>query len=348
MSRTAVVVYNLGGPDGPDAVRPFLKNLFSDPAIIRLPQPLRWLVATLISRRRAPVAREIYAKIGGRSPILPETRKQADALQAALGEGHRVFVAMRYWHPFADEAAREVAAWKPDRVILLPLYPQYSTTTTGSFLGTWRRAAKSAGLDVPSGEICCWPDIAGFADSVTDVTRDAIAKIPAGIKFRVLFSAHGLPKKIVEAGDPYAAQVERTAAAVVARLGLPDLDHIVCYQSRVGPLQWLQPYTEDEIRRAGADGIALVVVPVAFVSEHSETLVELDIEYAELAHEAGVPEYARAPTVNADWPFIAGLAALVRAAPATGIAPGGVPCGAGFADCPCQGASRNGRTEPAA
>lgn len=340
MTRTAIVVYNLGGPDSPASVRPFLKNLFSDPAIIRLPWPLRWLVATLISRRRAPVAREIYAKIGGRSPILPETQKQADALQAALGEGHRVFVAMRYWHPFADQVAREVAAWNPDRVILLPLYPQFSTTTTESFLRVWRGAAKSAGITAPSGEICCWPDIAGFADAVTDATRAAIAKIPAGMKFRVLFSAHGLPKKIVEAGDPYAAQVRRTADAVLARLGMPGLDSIVCFQSRVGPLEWLQPYTEDEIRRAGADGIGLVVVPVAFVSEHSETLVELDIEYAELAHEAGVPEYVRAPTVNADWPFIAGLAALVRDAPMTGIAPGGMSCGAGFADCPCRNANR--------
>ncbi|MEX2455367.1 MAG: ferrochelatase [Rhodospirillaceae bacterium] len=336
MSRTAVVVYNLGGPDGPDAVRPFLKNLFSDPMIIRLPWPLRWLVAELISRRRAPVAREIYAKLGGRSPILPETRKQADALQAVLGEEYRVFVAMRYWHPFADRVVRDVAAWAPDRVILLPLYPQFSTTTTGSFLRVWQAAARAAGLAAPTSEICCWPEAGGFVDAVVRRVRDALAKLPDGAPCRVLFSAHGLPKKIVEAGDPYAEHVNRTASAVLARLDMPGLDHVVCFQSRVGPLEWLKPYTEAEIRRAGAGGLALVVVPVAFVSEHSETLVELDIEYAELARECGVPHYVRAPTVDADPAFVAALADLVRAARQNGIAPGGRPCGPGFADCPCR------------
>jgi len=320
-------------------VAPFLRNLFSDPMIIRLPGPLRWLVARLISRRRAPVAREIYAKIGGRSPILPETQKQADALQAALGEDFRVFVAMRYWHPFADHVAREVAAWKPDRVVALPLYPQFSTTTTESFLRIWRAAAKAAGLSVPTAEICCYPDSEGFIRALHRVTAAAIAEIPEGTRFRVLFSAHGLPKKIVDAGDPYADQVERTAAAVKSRLGIPDLDSVVCYQSRVGPLEWLKPYTEDEIGRAGAEGTALVVVPVAFVSEHSETLVELDIEYRELAHDAGVPAYVRAPTVNADAAFIAGLAAIVRSAPDSGIAAGGETCPDGFADCPCRRAA---------
>ncbi len=336
MSRIAVVAYNLGGPDSPEAVKPFLKNLFSDPMIIRLPGPLRWFVASMISRRRAPVAREIYAKIGGRSPILPETQKQADALQAALGDGFRVFVAMRYWHPFADQVARDVAAWKPDRVVLLPLYPQFSTTTTESFLRIWRHAARAASLDVPTAEVCCYPDHEGFVRALHRVTADAIAEVPDGMKYRVLFSAHGLPKKIVDAGDPYADQVERTAAAVIARLGVEGLDSVVCYQSRVGPLEWLKPYTEDEIHRAGDEKTALVVVPVAFVSEHSETLVELDMEYRELAHEAGVPAYVRAPTVNADAAFIAGLAAIVRAAPERGTMPGGVSCPPGFRDCPCR------------
>ena len=336
MSRIAVVVYNLGGPDSPEAVAPFLRNLFSDPMIIRLPGPLRWFVARMISRRRAPVAREIYAKIGGRSPILPETHKQADALQEALGEGFRVFVAMRYWHPFADQVARDVAAWKPDRVVLLPLYPQFSTTTTESFLRIWRQAAQAAGLEAPSAEVCCYPDHDGFVNALHRLTEAAIAEVPAGTKCRVLFSAHGLPKKIVDAGDPYADQVERTAAATIARLAIPGLDYVVCYQSRVGPLEWLKPYTEDEIRRAGEDKTALVVVPVAFVSEHSETLVELDMEYRDLAHEAGVPAYVRAPTVNADAAFIAGLAAIVRAAPETGTMPGGISCPPGFRDCPCR------------
>lgn len=344
MSRIAVVAYNLGGPDGPDAVRPFLQNLFSDPMILRMPAPLRAVLARFIAWRRAPVAKEIYAQIGGRSPILPETEKQAAALQAELGTDYKVFVAMRYWHPFADAVARDVAAWNPDRVILLPLYPQFSTTTTESFSRVWAPAAAEAGLSVQTGEICCWPEAAGFIDTVARETAGAIHKLSPGVPYRVLFSAHGLPKKIVDAGDPYASQVERTAAAVRSRLaeiepGLGDLDSRVCYQSRVGPMEWLKPYTEAEIKTAGAEGLALVIVPVAFVSEHSETLVELDIEYAELAEEAGVPVYVRAPTANADAAFIASLAALVRSAPETGIAAGGPICPEGYADCPCRAAA---------
>ena len=359
MSRVAVIAYNLGGPDSPAAVRPFLQNLFSDPMILRVPAPVRFFLARFIAWRRAPVAQEIYARIGGRSPILPETEKQAAALQAALndaeaagaaaaaatdGAEYRVFVAMRYWHPFAGAVAREVAAWAPDRIVLLPLYPQFSTTTTGSFSRVWKTAAADAGLGVPVAEICCWPEADGFVDTVARETAAAIGTLPAGAPYRVLFSAHGLPKKIVDAGDPYADQVERTAAAVRARLpalGIAgDPDTRVSYQSRVGPLEWLRPYTEDEIKSAGAAGLSLVVVPVAFVSEHSETLVELDIEYAELAAEAGVLAYVRAPTVNADPAFIETLAALVRAAPESGVAPGlargGSACGTGFADCPCR------------
>tara|TARA_Y100001933_G_scaffold204751_1_gene207095 strand:- start:488 stop:1510 length:1023 start_codon:yes stop_codon:yes gene_type:complete len=335
MSRTAVVIYNLGGPDSPEAVRPFLKNLFSDPMILRVPRPVRWFLSWLISWRRTPVAQEIYAEIGGRSPILPETEKQGAALQKALGEEYRVFVAMRYWHPYADAVARDVAEWKPDRIVLLPLYPQFSTTTTESFNRIWYPAASSVGLSVPTSEICCWPEADGFVSSVAAATDHAIAKLHAGADFRVLFSAHGLPKKIVDGGDPYAHQVERTAAAVLFRMIDPNVDHIVCYQSRVGPLEWLQPYTEDEIKRAGAEGKALIVVPIAFVSEHSETLVELDIEYAKLAKESGVSEYIRVPTVNATDAFIDALTKLVIAAPETGTVAGGEICTAGFRECPC-------------
>jgi protoporphyrin/coproporphyrin ferrochelatase len=336
MNKTAVVIYNLGGPDSPEAVRPFLKNLFSDPRILRVPAPVRWFLARLISWRRAPVAQEIYAQIGGRSPILPETEKQRDALQGELGDDFRVFVSMRYWHPFAEETAADVAAWQPDRVILLPLYPQFSTTTTESFTRAWYPAAAQAGLSVPTAEICCWPEAGGFIDAVARATEAAIARLPDGAPYRILFSAHGLPKKIVEGGDPYASHVERTAAAALARLSNPNADHMVCYQSRVGPLEWLQPYTEDEIRRAGSEAKALVVVPVAFVSEHSETLVELDIEYAEIAAEAGVPQYERASTVNADAAFIATLAKIVRNTGETGTGPAdGVFCDTTHGDCPC-------------
>lgn len=316
--RLAVVLFNLGGPDSPEAVKPFLFNLFSDPAIIRLPQPLRYLVARLISSRRAKPAREIYARIGGRSPIVPETEAQAAALTSAL-EGLdldvevRVFIAMRYWHPRAAEAARAVAEFGPERVVLLPLYPQFSTTTTASSFKEWREAAAKAGLSARTETIESYPVEPGFVQAQALLITEALHRAGDG-PLRLLFSAHGLPQKVVDGGDPYQAQVEETAAAVAAALNRPGLDWRVSYQSRVGPLEWIKPYTEDEIRTAGAEGKALVVVPIAFVSEHSETLVELDIEYRELAHEAGVPAYHRVPAVGTAPAFIAGLARLVASA----------------------------------
>jgi len=312
MSRTAVVVFNLGGPDSLAAVRPFLTNLFTDPAIIRLPGPLRWLVARLIAYRRAPLAREIYGHLGGSSPILANTEAQARALGAALGPEYRVFIAMRHWHPLSAAAAGAVKAWSPERIVLLPLYPQFSTTTTASSVKAWHVAAARAGLDVPTRLLCCYPGDAGFVAAVAAPLRRALDETPAGERVRVLISAHGLPESIVAAGDPYRWQVEQSMAAVRAVLGRSDLDAVLCFQSRVGPMKWLQPSTDAEIRRAGTEGRSLIVVPIAFVSEHSETLVELDRDYGRLAKEAGVPRYRRLPTVGADPQFIAGLAAQVR------------------------------------
>ena len=343
MSRVAVVLFNLGGPDAPDAVQPFLFNLFNDKAIIGAPQPVRWLLAQLISRRRAPVAREIYAELGGGSPLLANTKVQAAALASELDGGAneiRTFIAMRYWHPFAAETAREVAAFAPDRIVLLPLYPQFSTTTSRSSLDDWRRAAAAAGLIAPTQTICCYPAERGFVAAQADGIRRALAATPGA---RVLFSAHGLPKKIIAKGDPYQWQVEQSAAAVVAALGIDGLDWTVCYQSRVGPLEWIGPSTEAEIARAGQDGVPLVVVPIAFVSEHSETLVELDIEYRKLAADAGVPGFSRVPTVSTRPEFIAGLAGLVAqalarndAAPEIGPDGGARLCPAGWGGCPCR------------
>lgn len=340
MARTAVVIFNLGGPDSPEAVKPFLFNLFNDPSIIRQPRPVRWLIAKLISARRAPVAKEIYGKIGGRSPILEETRKQAHALQRILGDAddYRVFVAMRYWRPFAEECAAEVKAYGPDRIILLPLYPQFSTTTTDSFRRAWREAAAKNGLICPSSMICCYPTEPGIIDAMVMQTRASLERITRKPN-RILFSAHGLPRKFVAAGDPYQAQVEMTVAAIVDRLEIPDLDHVICYQSRVGPVEWLRPYTDDEIKRAGQDKVSVTIIPVAFVSEHSETLVELDMEYAKLAADVGVPEYVRGATVGVNQDFIQGLARLVRSSGGQEIASGTGQklCPDGFGACAyCQ------------
>jgi len=308
--KLAVVLFNLGGPDSLEAVEPFLNNLFSDPAIISLPSFLRRPLARFIARRRTPVAREIYAKIGGRSPILEETQAQAGALERALGSYEaRAFIAMRCWKPFSDDAARDVAAWSPDHIVLVPLYPQYSTTTSGSALTEWRRARSAAGITVRESRLCCYPWMPGFIDAVAELTRETLAKARSNVSYRVLLSAHGLPKRVVAKGDPYQWQVERTASALVERLGISDW--MVCYQSRVGPLEWIGPSTDLEIRRAGADGKGVVVVPIAFVSEHSETLVELDMEYEKLAREAGVRDYLRVPTVGVNRKFIAGLADLI-------------------------------------
>lgn len=322
--RVAVILTNLGGPDGPDAVKPFLFNLFNDPAIIGLPGIVRTPLARLIASRREKTAQANYNLMGGGSPLLPETLKQADALTAALaeaapGDQTRVFVAMRYWRPFTDETAREVEAFQPDHVVLLPLYPQFSTTTTASSLKAWREAYTGPG---ETHVVCCYPDADGLVEAQARLIRDTLTKA-GGRPVRVLFSAHGIPEKLVAKGDPYQAQVEATVAAVVARMGLRDWT--ICYQSRVGPLKWLGPSTPEAIQQAATDGVGAVVVPIAFVSEHVETLVELDHEYGDLARRLGCAPYLRAPALGIEPAFISALATAVASALET---PGVVPQGA--------------------
>jgi protoporphyrin/coproporphyrin ferrochelatase len=315
MARVAVVLMNLGGPDSLQAVQPFLVNLFSDPAIIDLPWFLRLPLARFVASRRSRVARDIYARLGGRSPLLANTEAQAQTLEAALGPGHRCFIAMRYWHPLSSETAREVAEWAPDEIVCLPLYPQFSTTTTASSLAAWQIAAAREGLIRPTHVVRCYPCEHGLVEAIAGLVGPALeAASGTGKPPRLLFTAHGLPKRIVRGGDPYPDQVERTAAAVVAALARPELDWRVCYQSRVGPLEWIGPATDEEIRRAGEDGVALVVAPISFVSEHSETLVELDLDYRHLAEVAGVAYYYRVATVGVEPSFIGSLATLVKRA----------------------------------
>lgn len=343
--RIAIVLFNLGGPDNPDAVRPFLFNLFADPAIIRLPAPIRLPIAWAIAKKRTNQAKDIYAEIGGGSPLLPNTEAQARAIEAALADQGtvRAFIAMRYWHPMSQEAAMQVKDFAPDEVVLLPLYPQFSTTTTASSLRVWRDACRIAGLDVPTRMVCCYPTEAGFIGTMAEGLRAAHAEASAHGRPRVLFSAHGLPEKIVRAGDPYQWQCERTAEALAEASGIPDLDWVSTYQSRVGRLKWIEPATETVIHEAAAAKRPIVVVPIAFVSEHSETLVELDIEYRRLADEAGCPCYLRVPTVGADQAYVDGLAQLVRAArrgeafcaPAGGV---GRLCPAAHGGCPSRAA----------
>lgn len=338
--KLAVVLFNLGGPDGPAAVRPFLFNLFRDPAIIQLPGLARYPLAALISTTRTATARANYEIMGGASPLLPETKAQASALEAALKATApdveaRTFIAMRYWKPFAKETAADVAAFAPDEIVLLPLYPQFSTTTTASSAKDWRRVYRGPGR---TRTVCCYPNADGLVEAHAAAIRETWEKAGRPKDVRLLFSAHGLPQQVVDAGDPYAAQIAATAEAIAARL--PELaDWRVCYQSRVGRLKWLEPSTDDEVRRAAVDGKGVLVSPIAFVSEHVETLVELDHEYAALAEEVGCRPYLRAPAPGVRRPFIDTLAAAVldAAGRGEGVRPYGPwTCPPDYAQCACR------------
>ncbi|GAM97273.1 ferrochelatase [alpha proteobacterium U9-1i] len=335
--RVAVILFNLGGPDDPKAVRPFLFNLFSDPAIIAAPQPFRFLLAQLISRSREKSAQANYAHMGGGSPLVPETQKQADALERELSQRvpnvtFKCFLAMRYWRPFVKQAAKAAKDWGATDAILLPLYPQFSTTTTASSLKEWRKHS-----DLPVATLCCYPAGGAFAEAHAEAVMQAWRDAGAPANPRVLFSAHGLPQRVVDAGDPYQWQVEQTVAAVRAKLPAA-WETRISYQSRVGPLKWIGPATDDEVRAAGRDKRGLIVSPIAFVSDHIETLVELDIEYAQLARDAGVPFYLRAPALGAAPRFIAALGDLAeRALEAPGkmqSETGARLCPARFGKCP--------------
>ncbi len=342
--KLAIVLFNLGGPDGPADVEPFLRNLFSDKAIIGLPAPLRLPLARLIARRRREEATANYAQMGGGSPLKPGTEAQARALEEALAtrlpdHDSRVFLAMRYWAPFTEETARIVAGWGPAEIVLLPLYPQFSTTTTASSLQVWRSAYAG---DATVRAVCCYPDQSGFIDAHVERILSAYDQAGRPENTRLLFSAHGIPERLVARGDPYQWQVERTVAAVVERLG-GEWDWRLCYQSRVGPLKWLGPSTPEAIRQAAADGRNLLVSPIAFVSEHVETLVELDREYADLAHEVGIARYVRVPAIATAPSFITSLADMVAASLdpncRTVRTAGARACPAEFGACPLRRAA---------
>ncbi len=338
--RLAVVIFNLGGPDSPAAVRPFLLNLFSDPAILRMPNPLRWIAARLISGRRASETAEIYEHVGGKSTLLPATAEQAKALKKEIvdtAELVEVFVFMRYWHPMVSETVGKIRDFDPDRIVLLPLYPQFSTTTTGTSIKAFREEARKQGLTAMHDVVCCYPAHHGFLGATTANIRKALDEASGFGAPRLLLSAHALPQRTINAGDPYEWQVEMTSAAIVEALERPGLDWATSYQSRVGPVKWIGPSTEDEVRRAGAAGKPVVVVPIAFVSEHVETLVEIDMDLRSVASDTGVPFFTRCPAVAVDCVFIRGLGDLVRGALGReGIASDSGPrrCPMRFGACP--------------
>jgi ferrochelatase len=334
--RTAIILFNLGGPDRPEAIKPFRINLFSDRAIIRAPIFIRFWLARFIAASSAKAAVANYALMGGKSPLLAHTQAQARALEAILGPEQKCFPAMRYWHPFAHEVVAEVKTWNPDRILLLPLYPQFSTTTTGSSLNDWREAAANAGLAKPTTTLCCWHDAPGYTAAIAALVDEKITEAKAALpdaKLRILYSAHGLPENIVKAGDPYQAQIEASVAAVQAQLTQQGAEHQICYQSRATPQKWLSPSTIETIEQAGRDKVAVIIVPIAFVSDHIETLVELDIEIRHLANRCGVPGYFRTRAPNADPAFIAALAGIITHSQTPSLCRAGSLC-QGHKNCP--------------
>ena len=316
--KIAVVLFNLGGPDQLSSVKPFLFNLFNDPAIIGAPSVIRYFLAKLISKRREKTAQEIYSFMGGKSPILEQTINQAETLEKKLkGEEniYKIFISMRYWQPFVNETIKEVINWGPQEVILLPLYPQFSTTTSGSSLVSWRDAALKNKYQIPTKIICCYPTEENFILAHTKSIKNTLNKIEnkkdQKQNIKLLFSAHGLPEKIIKKGDPYQNQVEKTVNKIIENINEKEITYTICYQSKVGPLKWIGPSTENEIIKAARDKKTIVLIPIAFVSEHSETLVELDIEYKEIAEINGCKRYYRVPALGINKDFINSLYDLI-------------------------------------
>ena len=317
MKKIAVVLLSMGGPDCSADVRPFLTHLFDDPAILGLANPWRYFVARLIAAWRTPQARQNYAKLGGGSPLRSNTQEQAVAIERALNATSvdpvfHVFMAMRYWHPSTLETVHRVLSFEPAEIVLVPMYPQFSTVTTQSSLKAWSEVALAEGLDVPTWIIPSYPEEAGFIRAMAVATREACRQAAPYGKPRVLFSAHGLPEKKVLSGDPYVLECRRTVAALEAALAGAGYDGVLCYQSRIGPVKWTGPSTEDEIRRGAKERRPLVVVPVSFVCDHVETLVEIGEVYRELALHNGAPFFVAVPPVGTQPDFIAGLVQRIR------------------------------------
>ena len=318
MGRLGVLLLNLGGPDNLEDVRPFLYNLFSDPEIIRLPSPLlqaplAWLISTL----RFKKSQDNYKKIGGGSPLRRITEAQGAALRSQLQQnGHdvNVYIGMRYWNPFTEEAIAQIKQDKIEELVVLPLYPQFSISTTGSSFRLldriWQADPELQKIKytvVPS-----WYNNSGYLQSMANLIEKTLEKVKNPSEAHIFFSAHGVPVSYIEeAGDPYQKEIESCAALIMSKLNRTN-PYKLAYQSRVGPVEWLQPYTDIAIKELAEQGVKeLVVVPISFVSEHIETLEEIDMEYREIAEHAGIETFARVPAPDTDPTFIQALADIV-------------------------------------
>jgi len=334
--KKAVVLFNLGGPDKLENVEPFLFNLFNDPEILSIPSIFRYPLAKFISKRKAPIAKNIYKEIGNKSPILELTQQQATSLENRLSAkgDYKCFVVMRCWHPRAVDVIKKVKEFNPEEIILLPLYPQFSAATSGSSINEWNDLCKKENFNVKTKTICCYPTENNFIESHVILIKETL-KTLENKNFKLLFSAHGLPKNKIKKGDPYQWQVEQTVNGIMSKLINENLDFLITYQSRVGPLKWIEPSTDETIIKYSKEKKGIVIVPVAFVSEHSETLVELDIEYKKLAEKNGCSFYKRIPALGIEENFIKGLAELVLKKKVKGNFVSSVMCSNKYVKCPC-------------
>ena len=340
--KKAVILFNLGGPDKLENVEPFLFNLFNDPAILNLPGIIRCPLAKFIANRRAPTAKKIYEELGGSSPILKLTIDQSEELEKKLNQNnsldeYKCFVVMRCWHPRAKKVVNEVRSFNPEEIILLPLYPQFSASTSASSIREWENICKINNYKIKTSTICCYPTDKNF---IKAHTIEINKKINGINNYKLIFSAHGLPEKNIKKGDPYQWQVEQTVNEIVKYLNIQNLDWILSYQSRVGPLKWIGPSTDNVIIENSKRGKQLIIVPVAFVSEHSETLVELDIEYKKLALDNGCIKYIRVPALGVNDTFIESLSNLIINKDKNQfngkIFPPINKCPSNFIKCPCK------------
>jgi ferrochelatase len=334
--KKAVILFNLGGPDKPESVEPFLFNLFNDPAIINIPSIFRYPLAKFISKKRAPIAKNIYKEIGNKSPILELTQDQAKSLENNLSKkgDYKCFIVMRCWHPRASNVIKKVREYNPEEIILLPLYPQYSASTSGSSINEWCDLCKKENYNVKTKTICCYPTENNFIASHILLINKTL-KVIEDNNFKLIFSAHGLPKSKIKKGDPYQWQVEETVKKIMSNLENENLNYVISYQSRVGPLKWIGPPTNEVIIRYSKEKKGIVIVPIAFVSEHSETLVELDIEYKKLAEKNGCSFYKRVAALGTEENFIKGLAELVLKQETRGNFISSSMCPNKYVKCPC-------------
>jgi len=334
--KKAVILFNLGGPDKLESVEPFLFNLFNDPAIISIPSIIRYPLAKLISKRRASIAKNIYREIGNKSPILELTENQAKSLENVLLKkgDYKCFVVMRCWHPRAVDVIKKVKEYNPEEIILLPLYPQHSASTSGSSIKEWNDLCKRENYKIKTKTICCYPTEINFLEAHVNLIKKTIKNLE-NKNFKLLFSAHGLPENKIKQGDPYQWQVEKTVEGIMSKLTNENPDHIISYQSRVGPLKWIGPSTDEIIIKYSKEKKGIVIVPVAFVSEHSETLVELDIEYKKLAEKNGCSFYKRVPALGIEENFIRGLMELVLKTETKDNIVSSIMCPNKYSKCPC-------------